>query len=206
MTNFPNALMWYVVFLLSTTFHEAAHAFAAMKMGDLTAYENGQVTLNPFPHVKREPVGTIVVPIISFLIGGWMVGWASAPYNPEWAYKYPKKSAAMAAAGPMANFILIVVSAVNSGIYGGAAKILGIFFILNSILFLFNLIPVPPLDGSGILPMYLNEANGRKYMSKINSYAFEIVGIIIAWYLFDFIYSGLHTVLINLLYPGSNYH
>jgi Zn-dependent protease len=232
MANFPNALMWYVVFLLSTTCHEAAHAFAAMKMGDLTAYENGQVTLNPLPHVKREPVGTIVVPIISFLIGGWMIGWASAPYNPEWAYKYPKKSAAMAAAGPMANFILIVisallihlgitlnifyapdtikgvdiVSAVNSGIYGGIAKILGISFILNSILFLFNLIPVPPLDGSAILTMYLNEENGRKYIGKINSYAFEFIGIIIAWYVFDFIYSGLHTVLINILYPGSNYH
>ena len=100
MTNFLNSLMWYVVFLLSTTFNEASHAFAAMEMGILTAYKNGQVTINPWPHVKREPVGTIVVPIISFLIGGWMVGWASAPYDPEWAYKYSKKFAAMAPAGP----------------------------------------------------------------------------------------------------------
>ena len=63
-----------MVFLLSTTFHEASHVFAAMKMGDLTAYKNGQVVINPWPHVKREQVGTNVVPIISFLIGGWIVG------------------------------------------------------------------------------------------------------------------------------------
>ncbi len=71
-------------------------AFTAMKMGDSTAYENGQVTLNPFPHIKREPLGTVAVPIISFLLGGWMIGWASTPYNYEWAYENPKKSAAMA--------------------------------------------------------------------------------------------------------------
>ncbi len=99
-----------------------------------------------------------------------------------------------------------MVSAVNSGVYDGVAKILGITFILNSILFLFNLIPVPPLDGSGILPIYLNEENGRRYMEEIKGYAFEIVGILIACNVFDFIYSGLHTVLMNILYPESNYH
>lgn len=232
MTNFSELLIWYVVFLLSTTFHEAAHAFTAMKMGDLTAYESGQVTLNPFPHIKREPVGTVIIPIISFFLGGWMIGWASAPYDPEWAYNHPKKSAAMAAAGPMANFILVLISAVlihlgiffnvlyapetisaanivaavNPGIFDGIAKLLSITFILNSILFLFNLLPIPPLDGSGILPMYLSEENGRKYMEKLNGFALELIGIIIAWKLFDIFYSNLHTVLINLLYPGSNYH
>ena len=119
MFNLGEGLIWYIVFLFSTTVHESAHAFAAMKMGDLTAYESGQVTLSPFPHIKREPVGTIIVPVLSFLIGGWMVGWASAPYDPEWAYKYPKKSAAMSAAGPMSNFILVLISAllIHVGIY-----------------------------------------------------------------------------------------
>ncbi len=232
MTNFSDGLIWYIVFLLSTTFHEAAHAFTAMKMGDLTAYESGQVTLNPFPHIKREPVGTIIVPILSFLIGGWMVGWASAPYDPEWAYENPKKSAAMSAAGPMANFILILISAllihigiyfnvlyapetissinivqaVNTGIFDSVAKILSITFILNSILFLFNLIPIPPLDGSGMVPMYLNEEKGRKYLNALKNVTLEFVGILIAWNLFDLIYYRLHTIIINILYPGSNYH
>jgi Zn-dependent protease len=232
MSNFSEILIWYVAFLLSTAFHEAAHAFTAMKMGDLTAYESGQVTINPFPHIKREPIGTIVIPIISFIIGGWMIGWASAPYDPEWAYNHPKKSAAMSAAGPIANFVLVVsaallihlgiyfnvlyapdsisatniVMAVNPGIFDGVAKFLSVLFILNSILFLFNLIPIPPLDGSGIIPMYLSEEKGRKYMKKMNGFALEIVGIVIAWKLFDLVYSNIHLVLINLLYPGSGYH
>ena len=232
MFNLGEGLIWYIVFLFSTTVHESAHAFAAMKMGDLTAYESGQVTLSPFPHIKREPVGTIIVPVLSFLIGGWMVGWASAPYDPEWAYKYPKKSAAMSAAGPMSNFILVLISAllihvgiylnvlyapetihaenivasVNPGIFEGVAKLLSITFILNSILFLFNLIPVPPLDGSGIVPMYLSEEKGRRYIEILSKTAFEFIGLLIAWKLFDLIYFQLHTVIINLLYPGSNYH
>lgn len=61
MFNLGDRLIWYIIFLFSTTIHESAHAFAAMKMGDLTAYESGQVTLSPFPHMKREPVGTVVV-------------------------------------------------------------------------------------------------------------------------------------------------
>ncbi len=231
MKDLSEGLLWYIVFLFSTTFHEAAHAFTAMKMGDLTAYESGQVSLNPIPHIKRSPVGTVVVPIISFLIGGWMIGWASAPYNPEWAHKYPRKSAAMAAAGPMSNFILVIlaallihvgiyfnvlyapetittgsiVEAVNTGFFEGAAKILSIIFSLNLILFIFNLIPVPPLDGSGIIPMYLSEETGRKYIKVVGNSAFALVGIFIAWKIFDLVYFDLHTIFINLLYPGSNY-
>jgi len=231
MIDFSEGLLWYIVFLFSTTFHEAAHAFTAMKMGDLTAYESGQVSLSPIPHIKRSPVGTVVVPIISFLIGGWMIGWASAPYDPEWAQRYPKKSAAMSAAGPMSNFILVIISAllihigiyfnvlfapetittgsvveaVNPGFFESAAKILSIMFSLNLILFIFNLIPVPPLDGCGIIPMYLSEETGRKYIKVVGNSAFAFVGIFIAWKLFDFVYFDLHTVFINLLYPGSNY-
>jgi hypothetical protein len=78
-------LLWYVVFLLSTTCHEAAHALVAKRGGDLTAFHGGQVTLEPWPHIRREPFGMILVPILSFLTGGWMVGWASAPYDPFWS-------------------------------------------------------------------------------------------------------------------------
>lgn len=73
---------WFVVFLFSTTLHEAGHAFAAYRLGDSTAYEGGQVTLNPWPHIRREPVGMILVPLITFATRGWMIGWASAPYDP----------------------------------------------------------------------------------------------------------------------------
>ena len=66
-------LIWYVVFLLSTTCHEAAHALAAKWGGDLTAFHGGQVSLDPVPHIRREPFGMVVFPILSYAMGGWMM-------------------------------------------------------------------------------------------------------------------------------------
>ena len=72
--------LWYVAFLFSLTCHEAAHALAAKWGGDPTAYHAGQVTLNPMPHIQREPWGTVLVPLLSYLVGhGGMIGWGSAP-------------------------------------------------------------------------------------------------------------------------------
>ena len=73
-------LIWFVVFLFSTTCHEGAHALVAKLGGDPTA--SGQVTLNPIPHIQREKFGMVVMPILSYLLGGYMMGWASAPYDP----------------------------------------------------------------------------------------------------------------------------
>src|SRR3954454_3742538 len=114
-------LIWYVVFLFSTTCHEAAHAFVAKREGDLTAFEGGQVTLNALPHIAREPFGMVLFPIISFLMGGWMMGWASAPYDPAWSSRYPHRAAKMALAGPAANFLLALGSAllIHLGLWAG---------------------------------------------------------------------------------------
>jgi len=230
--NIADGILWYVVFLLSTVVHEAAHAFTAHKMGDSTAHSIGQVSLNPVPHIKREPFGTVVVPILSFIAGGWMIGWASTPYNPQWAYDYPKKAAAMAAAGPISNFVLMIISVIIihvgiavglfiqpdtitiSGIVSGAsigwteilAKIVSVMFSLNLILFVFNLLPFPPLDGSAVPPMYLSEEAGRKYINFVRKPVFALVGLFVAWNLFGTIYSKVNLLVINLLYPGSNYH
>ena len=105
-------LGWYAVFLIAITCHEAAHAWAAYRLGDPTAYFAGQVTLNPGPHIEREPIGTILMPILSYWRMGVMLGWASAPYDPYWAAQYPRRALAMAMAGPAANLILAVLSAV----------------------------------------------------------------------------------------------
>ncbi len=230
--NIADGILWYVIFLLSTVFHEAAHALTAYKMGDDTAHKVGQVSLNPIPHIKREPFGTVIVPLLSFAAGGWMIGWASTPYNPQWAHDYPKKAAAMAAAGPISNFILVILSAIVihigisagffiqpdtitiSGIVAGAgagyleilAKIVSVMFSLNLILFVFNLLPFPPLDGSAIPPMYLSEEAGRKYTNFIRKPAFALIGLFVAWNLFGLIYFKVQLIVINLLYPGSNYH
>ena len=66
-------LVWYVVFLFSTTCHEAAHALAAKLGGDLTAFHGGQVSIDPVPHIRREPFGMVVFPILSYVVGGWMM-------------------------------------------------------------------------------------------------------------------------------------
>ena len=68
-------VLWYVVFLMAITFHEGAHALAAKWGGDPTAFRAGQVTLSPLPHMQREPFGTILVPLLSFYLQGWMIGW-----------------------------------------------------------------------------------------------------------------------------------
>ena len=113
--------IWYIVFLFSTTCHEAAHALVAKLGGDTTAAEGGQVTLNPIPHIRRSPFGMVVVPILSFLVGGWMIGWASAPFNPAWQRQYPRRSAWMALAGPAANFSLMILAgiAIRIGLAAG---------------------------------------------------------------------------------------
>jgi len=103
--------IWYLAFLFSTTCHEAAHALVAKWGGDLTAFEGGQVTLNPVPHIMRSPFGMVVMPILSYVLGGWMIGWASAPYDPSWQRRHPHRSAWMALAGPAANFTLMLLSA-----------------------------------------------------------------------------------------------
>src|ERR1700710_1734710 len=114
-------LTWFVVFLFSTTLHEAGHALAALKLGDATAYEGGQVSLNPLPHIRRAPVGMVLVPLVSFIARHWRMGWASAPYDPLWAHRYPKRAALMAAAGPAANLLLVIVAGVliRAGVWSG---------------------------------------------------------------------------------------
>jgi Zn-dependent protease len=100
----------YLVFLLSTTVHEASHALAAKLGGDLTAYRSGQVSLDPMPHIRREPLGMVVFPIIFIMINGWPFGWASAPYNPFWERLNPRKAALMGLAGPAANLFIVIIA------------------------------------------------------------------------------------------------
>jgi len=231
MTNLSEGFLWYFAFLFSVVLHEASHSFAAMKFGDYTAYDSGQVTLNPIPHVKREIVGTIFVPIFSFLVSGWMIGWASAPYDRIWARRYPERSGWMAFAGPLSNLALVFVSAAfihlgmaldlfyppdsinfshitaatSSGMFSTLATLASIFFSLNLILFFFNLLPIPPLDGSGMIPLFLDRRKAVRYMDFIDGSPFMFVGIMLAWEVFDHIYDPIHLACINMLYPGVTY-
>lgn len=226
------AIIWYVVLIVALICHEAAHGFAALKLGDPTAYHQGQVTLDPVPHIRREPFGTVIVPIVSYLLAGWMIGWASAPYDPYWARRNRKKAALMALAGPTANLILVVIAglairigmllgafhapesityeqvtaAAEPGIANSIAVVLSIFFSLNLILFVFNLIPLPPLDGSNVILLFLSERDAERYMDAVHNSGFRIIGLIIAWHILDIVLHPVHSIFLNILYPGAGYH
>lgn len=219
-------LTWFVVFLFSTTLHEAGHAFAAWRLGDPTAYEGGQVSLNPLPHIQREPFGMVLVPLITFALSGWMMGWASAPYDPYWAHNYPKRAGIMAMAGPAANLILVLISGVlirvgiaagwlyvpaslsftqivaGQGWAEGAAVPLSILFMLNLLLFVFNLLPVPPLDGSAILPMFLSDSVNQRYQELLHQPMLSLIGLLIAWKVFPYIFQPVSILALRMLYPG----
>jgi Zn-dependent protease len=229
--NLALAAVWYAVFIVSLTFHEAAHAFVALKFGDPTAYYQGQVTLDPIPHIRRSPFGMIVVPIVSYILGGWMIGWASAPYDPYWADSNRRKAALMAMAGPAANLVLILlaalviragmllgyfhapeqitfsrITAASPGPANAVSILVSILFSLNLVLLVFNLIPLPPLDGSSILTLFLSDQTARRYNAVVQEPAYRLIGLIIAWNMLDFILRPVHTIALNLLYPGAGYH
>lgn len=216
-------ICWYLVFLMSLTAHEAAHAWAALRMGDDTAYRGGQVTLDPTPHIKREPLGMVVVPLVSYILGGWMIGWASAPYNPEWAFRHPGKAAWMAMAGPAANLALFLFAALamKAGLemgwfhhgFGGkysemvragseglaylAATLLSICFSLNLLLFVFNLIPLPPLDGGSIPLFFLGPERAASYMAAMRGFAW--IGLFVSWQIFATIFPPLQSWMEGIL-------
>ena len=212
MENIVEGMVWYVAFIFSIVVHEAAHALAALKLGDPTAYHGGQVTLDPRPHIKREPIGTVVVPIITFLLGGWMIGWASTPYDPFWARRYPQRSALMSLAGPLSNLILIILSGIILRLerqYGFVApesflfavmNFIYILFTLNLILFIFNLLPLPPMDGSNAVILLLSEDTAEKYMDIIQNPMYRLIGLFIAWQLFGSIFNPFHKFALKLLY------
>jgi len=224
---FAKLPLWLAAFLLSLTCHEAAHAFVGRLGGDTTAA--AQVTLDPLPHIRREPFGTLVVPILSFLLqgGGWMIGWASAPYDPTWASHHPRRAAGMAAAGPAANFTLALLAGLAirvgiargyfslpttgltletlasapSGISAGLALFFSVLFSINLILGCFNLIPLPPLDGYAIVPLFLSERL-RDQWFQLFSGGGALMGLIIAWVVFDRLMPPVFETAIAWLYMG----
>ena len=225
-------LVSYVVFLLSTTCHEASHALAAKVGGDMTAFEGGQVTLNPVPHVKREPIGMVLVPLLGIVLGGMVIGWASAPYDPEWARKHPIRAAWMSLAGPAANFTLALlaalcihlgiwagvmqapdlidsstlVQAVHAGAWVPVSKVLSIVLSMNLLLGAFNLLPLPPLDGFGALPLLMTQG-GAERMADLRDTIRGVgfLGLLLAWKLFDILYDPLFDLAIRVLYPHLRY-
>ncbi|MDZ7726632.1 MAG: site-2 protease family protein [Candidatus Campbellbacteria bacterium] len=151
------ALIGIIVLILSVVVHEVAHGFVANKLGDPTARLEGRLTLNPIKHI--DPVGSILIPGLLMITNApFLFGWAKpVPYNPYNLRDPNRDEALIAVAGPVSNIILATLGAVlfrvlvMGGEVGLFAEILIPFVIINLVLALFNLVPIPPLDGSKIL-------------------------------------------------------
>ena len=167
-----------VAFLFAISIHESAHAWMASRCGDPTARMLGRITLNPIKHI--DPIGTLVLPIIAAISHFPMIGWAKpTPVDPRNFKNYVADDIKVSIAGPISNFIVVAGSLVVLGLIGIAARTLGgkavedvltplilMFYALaqvNLLLAIFNLIPLPPLDGSHVLRHALSGAALQAY-------------------------------------------
>ncbi len=224
--------IWYIVFLFSTVAHEAAHGLAAHLGGDPTAYDGGQVTLDPIGHIKRSPFGMVIIPIITFFQMGWMMGWASVPFDSAWGKRHPRRQALMSLAGPAANFALALIGIVAmkvllaAGVFempyqlsftqlvreagepqagslvNGLAMALSVLVNLNVMLGLFNLLPIPPLDGAGIAEGLFPTTLGKVYDQMREIPILQFVGLLVAWNIFPMLSVPAFGVVFGLVHSG----
>jgi Zn-dependent protease len=162
-TNLALPFLSFMVLLFSLTVHEAAHAWTADRLGDPTARTLGRVSLNPLVHI--DPIGTVLLPLVALVTGAPLIGWAKpVPVNTRQLRSMRRDFMVIAAAGPASNLLLAVASSFVLRAIPDRSLDLGtlnvsdplivlvvLAFRLNLLLMLFNLVPVPPLDGGNIL-------------------------------------------------------
>jgi Zn-dependent protease len=207
LTAIQSFAVWVLPVLFAITVHEAMHGFTAYLLGDKTAFILGRLTLNPIKHI--DPIGTIVVPALLYAVsrfalgGGFIFGWAKPVPISERNFKHPRRDMALVAlSGPMANFVMALL-------WGGIAK-LGVILlhhgfawslalvymgqagiIINTVLMVLNLLPLPPLDGGHIMAWLLPKKLSNSF-AKIGPYGFFIL-------LFLLITGFLSTILSPLI-------
>ncbi|HYP29449.1 MAG TPA: site-2 protease family protein [Blastocatellia bacterium] len=224
--NIGDLVIWFVVFLFSLSVHEAAHAWTSERFGDDTGRHMGRITLNPLPHI--DPIGTIVFPLIGMLSGGIaMFGWAKPVMtNPLLWRDKTKANIMVSAAGPISNFILVVIAfvvlkallvsdvvaparslsyfslvtpvAAQAAILEPLSKLLSIMLLLNTTLGVFNLIPIPPLDGSHVLESILPYEMAKAY-EQIQPYGFILLIALMFTGVFGMILVPILNFVVRLL-------
>jgi Zn-dependent protease len=189
-----------LILIVSIVAHEVAHGLAALWQGDRTAKDQGRLTLNPLAHV--DPMGSIFVPLFLFVIGSpFMFGWAKpVPINP-YNFKNLKYGEAMVSfAGPLVNIIFVIVFSLllhfvpMNEVYVGVSQMI---ILINIVLALFNLMPIPPLDGSKILFSIIPQRfyRVRQYL-EAKSFLFWIIIILLVWTVFERLVYWIFSLLV----------
>lgn len=193
-------IIYILILIYSIILHEIAHGYVAYLEGDNTAKWAGRLTLNPIPHV--DVLGSIIVPIVSYISAGAAVGWAKGvPYNPH-MLKHRYSEARVAIAGVAMNFLIaIVFSFIYRYVDNDVVRhISGITVVVNVSLGIFNLLPLPPFDGLRVITSIFPSL-GHKWMRLVdlNPSIFLIFSIIIAFNIWPFIRPIVMMVLGLLL-------
>ncbi len=195
--------IWTIPVLFAVTLHEVGHGWVAYKLGDSTAKDMGRLTVNPLKHI--DPMGTIAVPLITFFISGFIFGWAKpVPVNWNQLRNTKRDIALVALAGPAANLLMIlfwlfiaklcITSAEQGYLIANLFTLMAwAGIVINSLLMILNLFPLPPLDGSRVVFSLLPTKIAYQY-SKLEPYGmiilvillvsgilFKIIGPIISW-------------------------
>lgn len=213
-------VIFMVVLLLAISAHEAGHAWMSYKFGDSTAYMLGRVTLNPVAHT--DPIGTLLIPIIAFILGAVggalgsipLIGWGKpTPVNPRNWERYKLANVMVSIAGVLANLILMTIGIIAAKVMMSQGFQIGDFFgqstnpvailvgnlmTLNLSLFVFNLLPFPPLDGSKILSTFLPQS-WQPVLDMLEQYGFLILMFLIYIGVFRFILRPFLYALLYLL-------
>lgn len=182
-----------IVLVMSVVIHEVAHGYAAFWLGDSTAKYEGRLTLNPIKHL--DPFGSVILPLLLAISGSnFMIGWAKpVPFNPYNLRNQKWGEAIVAAAGPLSNILIALVLGLTLrlGIAFGiiatipVIKIISLIIFINLLLAIFNLVPIPPLDGSKILFSILPRGTGalRAFLER---YGFFIV-LLFVFFLWEYV-------------------
>jgi Zn-dependent protease len=224
--DFGFVIIWFVVFLFSLSFHEAAHAWTSEKFGDDTGRLQGRITLNPLHHI--DPIGTIVFPLIMMFTSVPLLGWAKpVQTNPLLWRDKTRANISVSAAGPISNFILMAIAFITmkvliiSGVLTLNSKIrtiyevfgpsagqpafvqplamfLCVMLMLNLALGVFNLIPIPPLDGSHVLEELLPYEMSRAY-EQIRPYGFLLLILLLYVGALNYIFEPISIFILRLL-------
>ncbi len=201
-------LLQYVALLFSLVVHESAHALSAHWMGDDTAKRLGRVSLNPIVHM--DIIGTVILPLLQIFTGFIFFGWAKpVPVNPM-NFKDRKFGMFLVSfAGPLSNVIMGIIAIVlykisvlfiyNGSVLEPLVYLLFYLVIINFVLAVFNLIPIPPLDGSGVLSGFISEKAYLNYMRIVGPYGFIILLVLIYTNVLDIIFTPLYHVILGIL-------